>query len=58
MLLLQEVDFEVNDRRGCENHVADHLSRLEAAKNEHSEPEIDDVFRDEQVLAAIFYLIP
>ena len=29
VLLLQEFDFEVLDRKGTENQVADHLSRLE-----------------------------
>ncbi|KAK6133005.1 hypothetical protein DH2020_033296 [Rehmannia glutinosa] len=29
ILLLQEFDVEINDRKGCENVVADHLSRLE-----------------------------
>ena len=29
VLLLQEFDFEVIDRKGTENQVADHLSRLE-----------------------------
>ena len=29
VLLLQEFDFEVMDRKGTENQVADHLSRLE-----------------------------
>ncbi|XP_069155699.1 uncharacterized mitochondrial protein AtMg00860-like [Solanum lycopersicum] len=28
VLLLQKFDFEVNDRKGTENQVADHLSRL------------------------------
>ena len=58
MLLLQEFDFEVKDRRGYENKVADNLSRLEGAQREHTEPEIDDAFPDEQVLAATLDLIP
>lgn len=29
MLLLQEFDFEVKDRKRMENQVPDHLSRLE-----------------------------
>ncbi|XP_049378079.1 uncharacterized protein LOC125842819 [Solanum stenotomum] len=37
VLLLQEVDFEVKDRRGCENHMADHLSRLEGKENDEPE---------------------
>ena len=28
VLLLQKFDFDVNDRKGTENQVADHLSRL------------------------------
>lgn len=40
VLLLQEFDFEVKGRRGCENKVANHLSKLKVAKKEHSEPEM------------------
>ncbi len=32
VLLLQEFDFEVNNKRGCENKVDDLLSRLEVVK--------------------------
>ena len=30
ILLLQEFDLEINNRKGIENQVADHLSRLKA----------------------------
>jgi len=49
VLLLQEFDFEVKDRRGCENQVADHLSRLEGKENDEHEIDIDNSFPDEQV---------
>ena len=29
ILLLQEFDLEINDRKGIENQVVDHLSKLE-----------------------------
>jgi len=47
----------VKDRRGGENQVADHFSRLEAAKKEELELEIDDTFPDEQVLTVTLDLI-
>ncbi|XP_060965226.1 uncharacterized protein LOC133034202 [Cannabis sativa] len=53
VLLLQEFDLEIRDRKGTENKVADHLSRLET--NNHSshlegELQIQDSFPDEQLL--------
>lgn len=58
VLLLQEFDFELNDMKICENNVVDHLSRMEAAKKEELELEIDDTFPDEQVLNTTLDLIP
>ncbi|RDY01982.1 Retrovirus-related Pol polyprotein from transposon 17.6, partial [Mucuna pruriens] len=47
MLLLQEFDLEIRDKKGAENFVADHLSRIE----KESEPmPIRDEFPDEQLL--------
>ena len=47
VLLLQEFDLHINDRKGAENPVADNLSRLE---NVLDDPlPIDDSFPDEQL---------
>ncbi|KAH0710411.1 hypothetical protein KY284_011838 [Solanum tuberosum] len=50
VLLLQEFDFIVNDKRGCENQVADHLSSLKAEKKGEVELDIDYSFPDEQLV--------
>ena len=54
VLLLQEFDFEVLDRKGTENQVADHLSRLEdeTMTKLGDKTDIGDTFPDEHVLAA------
>jgi hypothetical protein len=48
ILLLQEFDFDVKDRRGCENVVADHLSRIEQDTTLKALP-IAEEFPDERL---------
>ena len=48
VFLLQEFDVEIKDKKGTENLVADHLSRLEGASDE---VQVNDDFPDEQILA-------
>ena len=49
VLLLQEFDLEIRDKKGTENQVADHLSRLESGKIERDEEPIKETFPDEQL---------
>ena len=60
VLLLQEFEFEVKDRKGTENQVVDHLSRLEdeVMRELGEKAEIDDTFPDEHVLTSSQDLIP
>ena len=48
VLLLQEFDVEIKDKKGTENLVADHLSRLEGTKDDVP---VNDKFPDEKLLA-------
>ena len=48
VLLLQEFDLEIKDKKGTENLVVDHLSRLEGPSKEIH---INDDFPNEQLLA-------
>nr|CAN62323.1 hypothetical protein VITISV_018463 [Vitis vinifera] len=49
ILLLQEFDLQIKDKKGAENVVADHLSRLVIAHNSHSLP-INDDFPKESLM--------
>ncbi|XP_070031890.1 uncharacterized protein [Nicotiana tomentosiformis] len=51
VLLLQEFDIDIQERKESENQVADHLSRLEEEGRPHDGLEINDSFPDEQLLA-------
>ena len=48
VLLLQEFDVEIKDKKGTENLVADHLSRLEGTREDVP---VNDEFPDEKLFA-------
>ena len=50
VLLLQEFNLQIQDNKGVENFVADHLSRLTIAHNTHNPPNFDE-FPKESLLA-------
>ncbi|XP_070664542.1 uncharacterized protein [Malus domestica] len=50
MLLLQEFDIEIRDKKGSENMVADHLSRMVHEDDANAMP-IQDTFPNEQLVS-------
>ncbi|XP_070057101.1 uncharacterized protein [Nicotiana tomentosiformis] len=58
VLLLQEFNLEIHDRKGTNNQVADHLSRLEGAEKRMKVEDITETFPDEQLLAVIMEETP
>ena len=51
ILLLQEFDLEIRDKRGIENVVVDHLSRIPNAPT--IQAPINEDFPDEHILAIL-----
>ena len=52
VLLLQEFDIEIRDRKGTENQVADHLSQIDPVEGaSFPSIEISETFPDEHLFA-------
>ena len=56
VLLLQEFDLEIKDKKGCDNVIVDHLSRVERNKVEEEEAGLTKNFPDEQLFQLSFQL--
>ena len=56
VLLLQEFDLEIKDKKGCDNMIADHLSRVEKTTVKEEEMEVAENFSDEQLFQLSFQL--
>jgi len=52
ILLLQEFNLEIRDKKGVENVVADHLSRLSSYETIIDESPINEFFADENLFCA------
>ena len=49
VLLIQEFNVEIRDKKGTENVVVGHLSRLEVEKGIEDPKDIDESFPNEQL---------
>ena len=56
VLLLQEFDLEIKDKKGCDNVITDHLSRVVKTIISEEETEVAEIFPDEQLFQLSFQL--
>ena len=56
VLLLQEFDLEIKDKKGCDNVIADHFSRVERSTAEEEKIILTENFPDEQLFKVSFQL--
>ena len=53
VLLLQEFDMEIKDKKGSDNVITDHLSRMEKPTEEEKGTKIEENFPDEQLFQVL-----
>ena len=53
VLLLQEFDLEITDKKGSDNVITDHLSRMEKPFEEERGTKIEENFLDEQLFEVL-----
>ena len=54
ILLLQKLDMEIKDKKGCDNMIVDHLSRIEKTTVTEKDTKLAENFPDEQLFQLSF----